>query len=99
MKIKRYYGLKIDLRKIENYNHVFLPEDFDFPCYKIFLEDPEGDQLERCEYSINVFINDQTEIVKIERDEDIYLTNYNPNRLPIFYEKVAGKILNDISSI
>lgn len=97
MKAKRFIGLKLNTEKINHYEHDYFPDDFDDPYYKIYLSSELNPESEQCQYSINIFINSERQILKIERDKDIYMTNYIQNRMPQNFEDEAEGVLEDVA--
>ncbi len=99
MKSKNFVGKVLNLEKIENYNHQFLPDDYDSPCYRIIINDDGYEGKENCFYYLDVFIDGSNAIIKIEKNKDIYLTNYIKNRLPDFIEERSELILRDLTEM
>lgn len=74
MKGKTYKGRALELNQIENYNHVYLPDDYDLPCYRLFLNCDDY-QPDECYYYMDIIVDENNIIKQIERYRDIYLTN------------------------
>ena len=54
---------------------VFLPEDYDWPCYRIIVAADGFCSAERCSYYADVLVDDAARIRKVERYKDNYMVN------------------------
>ena len=111
MKVSDYIGRKIDMEKFEDYADMYIDDEPGKPYYKIFLESEldsnstlYGNYL--YQYSLNLFLDDDSRIVKIERDRAYLPSGEDPNelsyplkRMPEDFEEEADEILKEITNI
>lgn len=98
MKAKGFYGKELDIDRITQYAHYYLPDDYETPCYQVIINiEGHYEPSEPCFYSLMIFVDDENRIVSIERDMDIYVTSYRRTRFPNIIEKLAEQILLELS--
>ena len=51
-------------------------EDFECPCWRVTIPDADYEPTERCFYYADVFVGEDMRVLRIERNKDIFLTNY-----------------------
>lgn len=100
MRIKDYIGLKINPDRMKGHNYIYLENDYETPVYRIIISDKGYEATERCYYYyyyLDIFVDEKHTVLSIERNKDIFLTNYVIKRMPTFYEKQAEIIMLDIT--
>ena len=87
------------MKKARDYNHVFLPDDYDLLRYCIVVDNDDYKTSENCFFYINVLVDGSNRICKIEKYKDIYLTRYITRRFPNLTEKRSELVLRDLTEV
>ncbi len=82
------------LQKIPNTLIEDVSDVFGCPCWRITIPDDGYEPVERCFYFADVFVDEAMRILKIERNKDIYMTNYLITCFPPPIEETFGEMIN-----
>lgn len=72
---------------------IFLPNDYDQPCYRIIVTTDGYCPAERCSYYADVLVDDNTRSLKVERYKDNYMVNSPIRSFPPALELVLEAML------
>lgn len=74
MKTRTLYGRTLHPEALPSAMVTYLPDDYEFPCYRITVVS-SGHSAERCTYYANVLVDSELRIWRIERYKDNYMVN------------------------
>ncbi len=72
----------------------YLPDTFELPVWRLTIPDDGYEAEERAFYYADVFVGADMRIAGIDRNKDIYLTNYIITRFPPALEKTFGELMS-----
>ena len=102
MLIKKYIHKRIDREKIKKLDTTvyFLPDDYDYPCFCIYVPTDNYESDERAvAYYIEVLFDENELIQSVVRYKDeLAYTNHETKRFPRIIEENAELILKSIVS-
>lgn len=93
MRTKDYKGRVFTTKALEGYTYYYLPEDYDYPCYRIIL--PSSNEVEAVAgyYYFEVLVDEDNRIRNIWRYRDDYDINVELTKLPNVCEAEMEAIL------
>lgn len=93
MRTKDYMNRVFSINALEGYTYYYLPEDYDFPCYRIIL--PSSNEVESVMgyYYFEVLVDADNRIRKIWRYRDDGDINVELTKLPNVCEAEMEAIL------
>ncbi len=97
MKSRDYIGRCLNINKVNNYNHTYLPDNYDTQVYRVYIDDNGYEAKEHCYFYMDIFMDENATILAIERNKEIFLTNYIVKRFPPYHEEQAREIMSNLT--
>lgn len=95
MKTKDYIGKRFLDEMIPEELLTYLPDDYENPCWRIEIPDDRLEVTEECFYYAEILVDENNVILDINRNKDIYMTNYEVTRFPLMVEEQFEEMLKE----